>query len=106
MLVHFDEDEAPASLVAIPADIPDGLPIGRVKTSELAPDWWRTPAPERLAEIGTRWAAARHSVALAVPSAVIPEELNYLLNPLHPHFTRLRVGRPRPFSFDPRLRKR
>jgi hypothetical protein len=31
--------------------------------------------------------------------------LNYLLNPLHPHFKRIRIGRPEPFSFDPRLWK-
>jgi RES domain-containing protein len=46
------------------------------------------------------------TAVLAVPSAVIPHELNYLLNPRHPHFKRIRVGRPEPFSFDPRLRKR
>jgi RES domain-containing protein len=40
-----------------------------------------------------------------VPSSIVPHELNYLLNPLHPHFKRIRIGRPEPFSFDPRLGK-
>jgi len=39
-------------------------------------------------------------------TAIIPQELNYLLNPFHPHFKRIQIGRPEPFSFDPRLRKR
>lgn len=43
---------------------------------------------------------------LAVPSAVIPQELNYLLNPLHADFKRLRIGKPEAFRFDPRLRRR
>jgi len=105
-LAHFDEEEAPDTLVAIPADMPDEVPITRVKLSELVANWRATPPPESLAETGTRWAVARHSLVLAVPSAIIPEDLNYLLNPLHAQFKRIRVGRPKPFSFDPRLWKR
>jgi len=104
-LAHFDEEEAPDTLVAIPADMPDDVPITRIKFSELASNWRTTPPPESLAEIGTRWTVARHSLVLAVPSAIIPEDLNYLLNPLHAQFKRIRVGRPKPFSFDPRLWK-
>jgi RES domain-containing protein len=104
-LAHFDEEEGPDALVAIPADMPDDVPITRIKISELASNWRTTPAPESLAEIGTRWTMARHSLVLAVPSAIIPQELNYLLNPLHPQVKRIRVGRPKPFSFDPRLWK-
>jgi RES domain-containing protein len=105
-LAHFDEEEAPDTLVAIPADMPDDVPITRIKLSELVANWRATPPPESLAETGTRWAVARHSLVLAVPSAIIPEDLNYLLNPLHAQFKRIRVGRPKPFSFDPRLWKR
>ena len=104
-LAHFDEEEAPDTLVAIPADMPDDVPITRIKISELASNWRTIPPPESLAEIGTKWAVAKHSLALAVPSAIIPEDLNYLLNPLHAQFKRIHVGRPTPFSFDPRLRK-
>ncbi len=43
---------------------------------------------------------------LAVRSAIIPHGLNYLLNPLHPQFNRVRIGPPEPFFFDPRLWKR
>jgi RES domain-containing protein len=103
MLVHVDEADAPESLVAVPADIPESISITRVDVSALPRDWRRTPAPESLADIGSRWIRAQDALALAVPSAIIPQELNYLLNPLHRHFKRIRVGRPEPFSFDPRL---
>ena len=46
----------------------------------------------------------RRSVVLAVPSAIIEHERNYLLNPNHPDFKRVWRGRPQPFVFDPRLR--
>ena len=104
--MHLDEEEAPGTLVAIPADIPEGASITLIKTSELPSNWRATPPPEGLAEAGTRWIEARKTLALAVPSAIIPHELNYLLNPQHPQFKRVRVGAPEPFSFDPRLWKR
>ncbi|MBI5482311.1 MAG: RES family NAD+ phosphorylase [Deltaproteobacteria bacterium] len=42
---------------------------------------------------------------LAVPSAVVPQEWNYLLNPLHPDFGRLKLLPPEPFTIDPRMWK-
>jgi len=46
---------------------------------------------------------AGKTAVLEVPSAVIPRECNYLLNPAHPHLTRVRVVGRTPFSFDSRL---
>jgi RES domain-containing protein len=106
LLVHLDDDDLAKAYVGVAADIPDSLVITRVRAADLPRDWRRIPPPEALPELGSRWAGARVTAVLAVPSAVIPHELNYLLNPRHPHFKRIRVGRPEPFSFDPRLRKR
>jgi len=74
--------------------------------SERPANWRSYPAPEALADLGTRWAHEQKTPVLAVPSAVIPQELNYLLNPLHSRFKRIRVGNPEAFRFDPRLRRR
>ncbi len=52
---------------------------------------------------GESWAKEARSVALRVPSAVVPGEFNYLLNPAHPDFSRVKIARPEPFSFDSRL---
>jgi RES domain-containing protein len=106
LLVHLDDEESAKDYVAIPAEIPDSVEIRRVGGTDLPRDWRAYPRPQALADLGSRWAAARESAVLAVPSAIIPQELNYLLNPLHPHFKRIQTGRPEPFSFDPRLRKR
>lgn len=62
-------------------------------------------AREKLQNIGTKWAAKRSAAVLAVPSAVVPSETNYLLNSLHPDFRRIKTGRPQKVVTDPRLLK-
>lgn len=95
ILVHVSaEDDLPADLVAIAADLPGDLGIDRMGVDELPSDWRRTPAPPTLAERGTAWLTASRTAVLAVPSAVIPGETNYILNPAHPDFRRIVVHRP------------
>jgi len=55
---------------------------------------------------GDRWLGDSKGLALAVPSAVIPEEHNYLLNPAHPRLNEIEISRGEAFAFDPRLLKR
>ena len=72
--------------------------------AERLPAGWRAEMPARAArEVGDAWAREKRSAILAVPSVLIPEELNFLLNPAHPEFKRIRVGKPVPFTFDSRL---
>jgi RES domain-containing protein len=54
---------------------------------------------------GSKWLRAGRTAVLEVPSAIVPSEKNYLINPGHPEFRKLRVGRPLPFVFDPRMWK-
>lgn len=69
------------------------------------PDWMQSPAPESTKTLGSEWANRKESVLLKIPSAVVAWEYNYLLNVLHPEFSRVRIGTPKPFAFDPRLSK-
>lgn len=105
-LVHLDLALAPDDLVSVPADIPDTLPVARLEAADLPRGWRRYPAPEALARLGADWAAARRTAVLFVPSAVVPQERNLILNPAHPDFPKIRVGAPGRFSFDPRLLRR
>lgn len=105
ILVHGDPALLPPDLVAIPADIPDSIRIEPLDDDSLPRDWRRTPAPDSLAKIGSAWAASARTPVLSVPSAVVPRERNYLLNPEHPDFVKIRKGDPQPFSLDPRLRQ-
>jgi len=105
LFVQVDTDLAPTSLVAIPAEIPDNLPIEDIEITDLPKNWRDFPALEALKEIGTTWAAKRLSAIMSVPSALIPNEKNYLLNPKHKDFKSIRIGKPTPFRFDPRMWK-
>jgi len=72
--------------------IPVKLDIRLVKSlnlMDLPADWDILPPPESTQTIGTEWAVKKKSVLLKVPSTIIREEFNYLINPLHPDFIKL-----------------
>jgi RES domain-containing protein len=68
------------------------------------PDNWRTePPPPPTQKVGDLWIKSAQSAVLALPSAIIPGEFNFLLNPAHPDFAKVVRGKPETFVFDPRL---
>ncbi len=95
-----------ARYVMIPVRIPKGVRIRHVKIEDLPPDWRDLAAREQLQAIGTEWAKKRASAVMSVPSAVIPSEFNYLLNPLHPDFERIEIGETEDFVTDLHLLKK
>jgi RES domain-containing protein len=105
LFVHVDTDLAPSGMVAIPADIPENLVVDRLDIAKLPKTWRAYPAPEALKDIITAWIDKASTAVLAVPSAVIPSEQNYLLNPKHLDFKRIRIQSSIPFEFDPRMWK-
>lgn len=92
----------PASVLCR-AVIPDEVNVASLSTSALPDDWRDPDPPASLREIGGAWLRMAETVCFKVPSAIVPEEFNYLLNPLHPDFEKLTIGLPEPFNFDRRL---
>lgn len=103
-LVHMELSHPPPHVV-IPADLPEEMAIEEVDPGQLPPDWYATPAPILLRDIGTDWLRSQRTAVLKVPSAIVIDESNYLLNPLHPEFARISIGEARDFAFDGRLWK-
>jgi RES domain-containing protein len=100
-LVHLPSGILPA-YSAQRADFDDSLVI--VLADADVPSGWRgDPPPAATRAIGDEWAAAGRSAVLRVPSVVVPSEFNYVFNPRHPDFTRVAIGPPTRFPFDPRL---
>lgn len=103
-LVHVDPDIMPLGQVELEIDVPDRL-ITRLPRRRLPRGWRRLPPIRATQLLGDAWVAAATSAVLAVPSAIVPAELNYLINPLHQDSARIKIVRRRSFSFDPRLVK-
>lgn len=102
-LVHVDPLLAPTDLVAMEITVPDDAGVD-VTPADFPPGEWRdSPAPEWQAELGETWLDDVTFLWLAVPSAIVPEEFNVLINPAHPGMADVRVTGTRPFRFDRRL---
>jgi RES domain-containing protein len=92
----------PASVLGR-AIMPGDACIEAVTVQELPRDWSQPDPPSMLREIGQDWLDRGAAAALKVPSAVVTEEWNYLLNPRHPDFGRLSIGEAQPYEFHRRL---
>lgn len=107
MLEMLVQDEPlRARYVMIPAILPTHLKIERIAPEQLPANWRDAAARQELQALGADWAKRRSSAVLAVPSAVIPAETNYLLNPLHPAFAKIEIGEPQDFVTDLRFLRR
>jgi RES domain-containing protein len=105
ILVHMGLVNRPIlvnSSVIYRVDIPDSLVL-EVDMDALPSDWAAPIAPAQLSVIGDAWLDAREKPVLRVPSAVVPSESNFLLNPEHPAFSRLSIGPEQLYAFDSRL---
>ncbi|GAA5184371.1 RES family NAD+ phosphorylase [Niveibacterium umoris] len=100
------DDPLRARYVMIPAFFPADLPIEQITSASLPDGWRELAAREHLQQIGSDWVQSGRSAVLAVPSAVIPSETNYLLNPRHADFSRIQIGSPLEFITDLRLIRR
>jgi RES domain-containing protein len=86
VIIEIDFD---ASLVWSPPKLPGG--------------WKRWPFPKITTAVGDNWVRSGRSAVLKLPSAMVPEESNYILNPAHRDFRKISIGKPRVFKADPRL---
>ena len=103
--VHVDPELEPDDLVAIAVDIEARVAIHAVEAADLPADWRSYPAPATLAAIGDRWVRESRTAVLSVPSVVMPDERNFVLNPRHSDFARFVIRAAQPFSFDPGMWK-
>jgi len=101
--VHIEASDPPKDLVVVEADIPDRVSRITLTPRDLPANWRQAPAPPSLAAIGNSFAAQRRSAILVLPSALVPSEANWLVNPLHPDFAKIRVHRPESFRYDARF---
>ena len=101
--IHIDSDDSPPDLVAATADVPKTVSRTKIAISRLRPDWRESPAPPHLAAVGDSFVAKGKTAILIVPSVLCPPESNWLINPQHPDFLRVRINRSAAFYYDRRF---
>jgi RES domain-containing protein len=96
-LVHLDPYNLPPDYVWIKINVPD----------DIATETFNGDATDPLVclQFGDEWLITRRTAVLIVPSAVLPQERNVLINPNHPDASRVSIGEVRDFEFDERLFK-
>jgi RES domain-containing protein len=100
--VHIDPDYPPKDLMQATADVPDTVPRIILKEKQLPENWRRTPAPPELAGIGNEFVQNGRAAVLIVPSALATAESNWLINPMHPAFSRIKLNPAEAFAYDSR----
>ena len=97
------DDPLRARYLLIPAFVASSVSLRELDASELGEDWRALSARDRLQAIGNDWLQARETCILSVPSAVVPAERNFLINPLHPDFSKIVIGEAEALETDVRL---
>lgn len=90
-----------AGTLLVEAVVPDDIAIEDLMPSP--PLGWRELGSPAAMAAGGEWLASRRATLLRVPSALVPREANYLINPLHPDAARILPSSPEPLEWDPRL---
>lgn len=102
ILVNLPTDRLLASYVAFRAHVPDPH-VMTLDRAALPENWRKNPAPQSVRALGDEWLRAKSTLALRVPSAVVPREHNVLINPEHPDFGDVTIEGPVDPALDDRL---
>jgi len=77
--------------------------IETIKPAKLPKNWRKDPAPAVCKNFGDRWLKSRSKPILKIPSVVLPESYNFIIDPVHPDYGRIKVSKPKPFHLDHRI---
>jgi RES domain-containing protein len=103
--VHADDDNSPLVLVAI--DLPDDPSLGLdVPLIRLPQGWDSMPASTAAAQFGSAFLKNCSHLYMRVPSTIVQEGTNLVINPMHRDYDKVRLEVVRSFSFDPRMFRR
>ncbi len=106
ILVHLKlQENIPNDRLYVEIDIPNNFKILEMKLEELPEDWNKKPVSKSTQIIGDQFVREMKAPILKVPSVIIPQEFNYLINPFHPKAHKIQVISTAPFLFDERFQQ-
>lgn len=100
--VHLPFGILPLDYFMVSIELPDGS-YPAIPVTALASSWRSWPPSSSTQHVGDEFVKEGKHLALQVPSALVPEEFNLLLNPKHTAMTGVKIISKEPFTFDPRL---
>lgn len=107
-LVHYFEQKSTIdspNLILATIQIPDS--ILTIELEDLPQNWNQTPAPHHLQSFTKQWLESKNYLTMKIPTVanpiVTPYSYNFLINPLHPHISEVKVSAIQPFTFDSRI---
>lgn len=105
-VVHLNAAGLPLNRYLVEIDVPDDLiASAEVVDPRKLVGWDANPAGRASIAFGTNWVRSNRSALLLVPSVIVPEESNLLINPGHPDATRVIARKVRKWLYDPRMTK-
>jgi len=102
-LVHVPQNNIPSDLCIVTLSLPTNITSDNVSVTTLPEKRRGIPILPALQQIGDKWLETGKTAILKVPSVVIPEEFNFLINPLHPEATKIKIKDKNNFVFDERI---
>jgi RES domain-containing protein len=100
-LVHLDREDIPDRFQLLTVEIDDGVNIQQIKTDQLPDGWIKDNRLTR--SIGDKWLSSGSSLLLRVPSAIISDAYNVLINPAHGDAAKMRIAKVAKVPLDERL---
>jgi len=100
--VNISLDDIPRSLSLVTIRIPDMHLF--LKTEDLPGNWKEVPVPSSTREFGNTILQDKKHLIIRLPSAVIPQEFNYLINPIHPALKQCEVVHVEDLAYDVRIK--
>jgi RES domain-containing protein len=102
LLANADQFELIGEFALASCSFDESL-VSHVEIDDLPPNWREPRPPVELRDFGDEWICSERSAVLSVPSVIIGQERNYLLNPAHDDFRTIKLSSPEPFRLDLRL---
>ena len=102
VLVHLSPTMFPADFCLVEFEAPDG-DVFNIDIRTLPHNWQDPSAPDKLKLLGNDFLKRKEHLFMKVPSVIVPDDFNYLLNPLHTKASQVKLINQQPFSFDERL---
>ncbi len=104
--VHLDlNEDLPKDRYYVEIDIPDNVTILELNIEDLPESWDSKPPILETQFIGDDFAKEKNAAVLKVPSSIVQQEFNYLINPSHPDSAKISIISKTPFKFDGRFQQ-